>query len=421
MASGGKQWVLLAAGSKGWENYRHQADVCHAYQVISQNGIPDEQIIVMMYDDIAQNEENPFPGSIINVPKGPDVYDGVPKDYTGEHVSAANFLSVLRGDFRAIRKRGSKKVIKSRANDSIFIYLSDHGGHGVFKFPSSTLYAHDLIDTVKEMSSKGKFSEMVIYMEACHAGSMLNELPNLGNVYAVAASAPDESSYACFFDKKRNAFLADAFTAYWLHHTKRTNLRMNTLEDQFDYIKEKVMETAMEWEVDQTPCHYGNRFMLQLPLSNFLGESPYEFRRIYKSRSRRFKVTDVVESTNVPLLIQGNRIKKERNPRRRENLEIQYNELQRKQSVMDKAMKRIAQRCTSDRGSRALSEKHEVTRTYELKVVAEHFRTNLFNWEDDEFVFTRSHLQVLVNLCECCQDVMSITAAIDYVSQRIQF
>ena len=31
--SGGKLWVLLVAGSSGYMNYRHQADVCHAYQV----------------------------------------------------------------------------------------------------------------------------------------------------------------------------------------------------------------------------------------------------------------------------------------------------------------------------------------------------------------------------------------------------
>lgn len=40
------------------------------------------------------------------------------------------------------------------------------------------------------------------------------------SVYAVAACKPDESSYACFFDKERNACLADVFTAYWLLHTK---------------------------------------------------------------------------------------------------------------------------------------------------------------------------------------------------------
>ena len=33
LADGGQIWALLAAGSSGWDNYRHQADVCHAYQV----------------------------------------------------------------------------------------------------------------------------------------------------------------------------------------------------------------------------------------------------------------------------------------------------------------------------------------------------------------------------------------------------
>lgn len=34
-----------------------QADVCHAYQIVHKNGIPDEQIVVMMYDDLATNDE----------------------------------------------------------------------------------------------------------------------------------------------------------------------------------------------------------------------------------------------------------------------------------------------------------------------------------------------------------------------------
>ena len=31
----GQNWAVLIAGSKTWKDYRHQADVCHAYQVIS--------------------------------------------------------------------------------------------------------------------------------------------------------------------------------------------------------------------------------------------------------------------------------------------------------------------------------------------------------------------------------------------------
>jgi legumain len=50
-------FAVLVAGSNGWDNYRHQADVCHAYQILHKNGIPDSNIVVMMYDDLAKNIE----------------------------------------------------------------------------------------------------------------------------------------------------------------------------------------------------------------------------------------------------------------------------------------------------------------------------------------------------------------------------
>ena len=53
----GVTWALLIAGSNEYMNYRHQADVCHAYQILHAHGISDDHIIVMMYDDIANNAE----------------------------------------------------------------------------------------------------------------------------------------------------------------------------------------------------------------------------------------------------------------------------------------------------------------------------------------------------------------------------
>ena len=35
-------WAVLVAGSNGFVNYRHQADVCHAYHLLLQQGIPAE-------------------------------------------------------------------------------------------------------------------------------------------------------------------------------------------------------------------------------------------------------------------------------------------------------------------------------------------------------------------------------------------
>ena len=86
--SDGNLWVVLAAGSSGWFNYRHQADICHAYQIVRSHGVPDERIVVFMKDDIAYNEDNVNQGVIINKPNGTNVYKGVPKDYTGENLNS---------------------------------------------------------------------------------------------------------------------------------------------------------------------------------------------------------------------------------------------------------------------------------------------------------------------------------------------
>lgn len=71
--------LIILKDSENDELIFHQADICHAYQLLRKNGLKDENIIVFMYDDIAFNPENPRPGVIINHPKGSDVYHGVPK------------------------------------------------------------------------------------------------------------------------------------------------------------------------------------------------------------------------------------------------------------------------------------------------------------------------------------------------------
>lgn len=106
-----------------------QADVCHAYQILKSGGLKDENIIVFMYDDIAFNDQNPRPGVIINKPFGNDVYDGVPKDYNRENVTANNFYAVILGNKTALTG-GSGKVLNSGPDDHIFIFYADHGSPG---------------------------------------------------------------------------------------------------------------------------------------------------------------------------------------------------------------------------------------------------------------------------------------------------
>jgi len=71
--------VFLVGGSKHYYNYWHQADICHAYQILRRGGLEDENIIVFMYDDIVNRSDNLRPAIIINQLNGYDVYHGVSK------------------------------------------------------------------------------------------------------------------------------------------------------------------------------------------------------------------------------------------------------------------------------------------------------------------------------------------------------
>ncbi|CAF1571558.1 unnamed protein product, partial [Adineta steineri] len=135
-SAAGQNWAVLVAGSNGWYNYRHQSDVCHAYQILHKNGIPDSNIIVMMYDDLAKDKQNPTKGVIINHPDGQDVYKGVPHDYTGKTVTPKNFINVLLGKKDLMKGVGSGKVLESGPDDNVFIYFTDHGATGLVAFPT---------------------------------------------------------------------------------------------------------------------------------------------------------------------------------------------------------------------------------------------------------------------------------------------
>nr|XP_027188394.1 vacuolar-processing enzyme-like [Cicer arietinum] len=158
----GTKWAFLVAGSNGFENYRHQANVCHAYQVLKSGGLKDENIIVMMFDDIAYHPKNPKRGVIMNRPNGPNVYRGVPKDYTGNNVNPRNFFAVLSGN-KSATIGGSGKVLNTNSHDSIFIYMSGHGAVHVFGLINKgDIWAADLVNALKKKHAALAYKKMVV-------------------------------------------------------------------------------------------------------------------------------------------------------------------------------------------------------------------------------------------------------------------
>jgi legumain len=93
----------------------------------------------MLYDDVANNEGNPFSGTLYNTPTGENVYKGCKKDYTGKQVTSSHFLNVISGNESGVP--AGLPVLKSTAKDDVFIFYADPGALGFLGFPASHLYA----------------------------------------------------------------------------------------------------------------------------------------------------------------------------------------------------------------------------------------------------------------------------------------
>mmetsp|Transcript_32313 Transcript_32313/g.58642 ORF Transcript_32313/g.58642 Transcript_32313/m.58642 type:complete len:441 (-) Transcript_32313:159-1481(-) len=234
------KWAVIAAGSKGFYNYRHQADACHAYQLMRKSGIPEENVILMMQDDVANSTENPFPGKLFNQPgdSPPDVYAGCKIDYKGDIVTAELFMKVLTGN-------GSGKVLKSGPEDEVFINFVDHGGAGLIAFPNGpVLSVKDLSTTLKTMKTKKMFKQLLFYMEACESGSMFPDLTSDGKILAVTAANGEESSWGTYCGeqakvkgKNIGSCLGDLFSVSWMQDSDQGKFTSETISTQLSRVK----------------------------------------------------------------------------------------------------------------------------------------------------------------------------------------
>jgi legumain len=418
-AQAGQNWAVLVAGSNGWYNYRHQSDVCHAYQILHKNGIPDSNIIVFMYDDLAKNKQNPTQNVIINHPNGQDVYHGVPHDYIGNAVTPQNFINVLLGKKDLMKGVGSGKVLESGPDDNVFVYFTDHGATGLVAFPNGVLYAKDLNTTIAKMHSQQKYKEMVIYIEACESGSMLEGLlPNNINIYATTASNAEESSYACYYDAKRETYLGDLYSVNWMEDSDAEDVTTETLFKQFQVTKQKTTESHV--------MQYGNLSLgANDHVAEFQGAQMMNNKPLLRSplvdRMNTLLKLDAVPMEEVRTDILTRRIAaRPVNSLERTALERELTETIQQRNLITSTINMIARQALSinraDTYEVVTTQRMKLTRHDCYKTATQRIQEKCFDLPN-EYVLNK--LWIVANLCEIGLQAFTINNAVDNVCNAI--
>uniref|UniRef100_A0A7E4WA78 legumain n=1 Tax=Panagrellus redivivus TaxID=6233 RepID=A0A7E4WA78_PANRE len=259
-------WAVLIAGSNGWDNYRHQSDVSHAYHLLTHHGIQPERIITIMYDDIANNENNPYPGKIFNRPNGTDVYAGVKIDYRGNEIDNESVLNVLKGNATGNKGKGTGRVLGSTRKEDVFIYYAGHGDVHVLLLLDGTLTKHELDNALTHMYENNMYNKMVFYLESCNSGSMFEGLDETRRLYAVTAANSMQSSFATFcINDQKLPCLSDEFSATWMFNTETHNILSETIGDQVDVAIENTKQSHV--------CTFGDASIRNDTVSEYQGNA----------------------------------------------------------------------------------------------------------------------------------------------------
>lgn len=405
----GERWAVLVAGSHKWVHYRHQASICRSYQILHDHGIPDDHIIVMMFDDIAYNDKNPIPGVIINEPNGPNVYEGVPKDYTGWHVTPNNFFKVLTGDAEGLADIGSGKVVLSGPNDRIFVNMVDGGGYLHFAFPATIMSELALKNVVLDMHQKNAYKEMIIFMESSNSGSMFhNHYPEDIGFYAVSSAGPLEPAYGMYWNETLNTWLGDTFTNAWMSDAETHDLTKETLREQFENIKEHT---------NTSHAHaYGQLSMQEQVVANFFGSGTGKRASLGTSKTGSFNLEkDVVRSEDdTAVVFLENHLDLAEGDDEKAYWKDQITSLYKNREFVKETINNIITKVTDDEGA---AEEEELTEDFSIKVTnwdcyekaVEAFHDNCFNLGQNHYALRTVPFQLL-NLCESGYGVEEIIA-----------
>jgi len=258
-------WAVIVDTSIFWFNYRHIANTLSLYRTVKELGIPDDQIILMLADDMACHSSNRLKAQMYNNKNRQiELYgDQVEVDYRGNEVTVKNFLRVLLD--RHPPGTPASKRLDTNEGSNIFIYMTGHGGDQFLKFQDSEeISSQDIAGAFDQMHAKKRYNEIFFTVDTCQAASLCQQF-NSSGVLSVASSLKGENSYSHHTDDFIGTSVIDRFTYYTLQFmdTRGSNASANELLKFLT--RPKLLSTAY---MDSSNFH---RPIDQVQLTDFLG------------------------------------------------------------------------------------------------------------------------------------------------------
>lgn len=202
-------WAVIVSTSMDWNNYRHQADALTYYQLLKKNGVPDDHIILMVYDDVPFISQNPIKGDLHHVPSGENIRTRAGVDYSGTSVNPATFVNVLTGN----ATNETPVVLGSTDESNVLVYIVDHGSPGAIVFPyGDQLTANKFTDAIRKMADEKKYRRLLVMVDICFGESVwVNATPH--DTLYFTGSAMSEPSHGAIYDSDIRQWISDDFSS----------------------------------------------------------------------------------------------------------------------------------------------------------------------------------------------------------------
>lgn len=204
------KWALLVAGSSGWKNYRHQADVLAMYQLLKARGYKDERIVLVMEDDIAFHSSNPQQGIIQVSVGGENLYQQVEVDYRLSDLNPEDIKAILLGQ----ENEKLHQVIRATNKDNVLVFWSGHGLNKELCWDNhDTGLTYDLAKEIfEEMNEEKAYRKSLWLVETCYSGSVMQACEGFPGILAITAANANETSKADIFSSDLGVWMSNRFT-----------------------------------------------------------------------------------------------------------------------------------------------------------------------------------------------------------------